>query len=137
MRISIACVVLALAATAMAADASEIYQWTDARGVTHYSENPPPAGTAYQTRRITSAGASTQAAPAPEAAATAPAIVADENPQCATARSNIEILLGDGPVHQDDGEGNSRELGDEERTNQLELARAAERAYCSGGATGS
>ena len=135
MRISTACAALVLAASAMGAGASEIYQWTDARGVTHYSGNPPPAGTQYQTRRITSAGASTQAEPAP--AASAAAADAGENPQCTTARSNIEILLGDGPVHQDDGEGNSRELGEDERANQLELARAAERAYCTQPAGGS
>ena len=68
--------------------------------------------------------------PAAVAAAPAPAEAAPANPQCATARSNIEILLGDGPVQQDDGEGNARELSADERTNQLELARAAARAYC-------
>lgn len=124
MRLSIVCAAMVMAASAMGANASEIYQWTDANGVTHYSETPPPAGTPYQTRRITNAGASTQAA------APAPVAAADENPQCATARANIELLLGDGPVHQDDGSGNSRELSDDERTNQLELARAAVRAYC-------
>lgn len=124
MRLSIACAALVLAASAAGASASEIYQWTDARGVTHYSETPPPAGTPYQTRQITDTGASTRAvAPAPAQ----PAVV---NPQCSTARSNIEVLLGEGPVQQDDGDGNARELSADERTNQLELARAAARAYC-------
>ena len=124
MRLSIACAALVLAASAAGASASEIYQWTDARGVTHYSEAPPPAGTPYTTRRITDSGASAQAA------TPAPAVAAPVNPQCATARSNIEILLGDGPVQQDDGSGNARDLSADERTNQLELARAAVRAYC-------
>jgi len=125
MRLMTACAALVLAAAAVGADASEIYQWTDARGVTHYSETPPPAGTAYQTRRITDSGASTQAA------APAPVQQAEEaNPQCATARSNIEVLRGEGPVHQEDGSGNTRELDPDERANQLELAQAAVRAYC-------
>lgn len=126
MRLSIVCAALVLAASTMGASAADIYQWTDANGVTHYSESPPPAGTQYQTRRITNAGASTQAA------AAQPVPAADENPQCTTARDNIELLLGDGPVHQDDGSGSSRELSDDERTSQLELARAAVRAYCTG-----
>lgn len=124
MRLSLACAALVLAASAAGASASEIYQWTDARGVTHYSETPPPAGTPYQTRQITDTGASTRAA------APAPAQEAPVNPQCTTARSNIEILLGEGPVQQDDGRGNARELSADERANQLELAQAAVRAYC-------
>lgn len=125
MRAMIACAALVLATAAAAAGASEIYQWKDARGITHYSESPPPAGTPYQTRRITDSGASTQAA-APAAAQAEP----EENPQCTTARSNIEVLSGDGPVHQEDGSGNTRELAADERANQLELAQAAVRAYC-------
>lgn len=124
MRLSLACAALVLAASAAGASASEIYQWTDARGVTHYSEAPPPAGTSYTTRRITDSGASTPAV------APAPAEAAPVNPQCTAARSNIEVLLGEGPVHQEDDSGSARELSADERTNQLELARAAARAYC-------
>lgn len=121
MRITIACAALFLAAAT--AGASEIYQWKDARGVTHYSESPPPAGTQYQVRRITDSGASRQpASPAPAAAG--------PDPQCLTARSNIELLQADGPVLQEDGGGNTRELNADERANQLELAHAAVRAYC-------
>lgn len=125
MRLTIACAALVLAVTAPGALASEIYQWKDASGVTHYSENPPPAGTPYQTRRITDAGASPQATGADAAP---PA--AEASPQCATARSNIEVLQGDGPVHEDDGSGNARELDAAERASQLVLAEAAVRAYC-------
>ena len=124
MRLMTACAALLLATAALCANASEIFQWTDAKGVTHYSESPPPAGTPYQTRRITDSGTSTPAA------APAPAQTEEEaNPQCATARSNIEVLQGEGPVHQEDGDG-TRELDADERANQLELAQAAVRAYC-------
>ena len=135
MRLPTACAALLLATTALCAStsASEIYQWKDARGVTHFSETPPPAGTPYQTRRITESGTSTPAAePAPATTEAAAAAGAEPsvNPQGATARSNIEILQGEGPVQQDDGSGNARELSADERTNQLELAQAAVRAYC-------
>lgn len=125
MRLMTACAALVLAMVAMGTNASEIYQWTDASGVTHYSENPPPAGTEYQTRRITDSGASIQAvdpAPAQEAEKA-------DDPQCATARNNIEVLQGEGPVHQGEGD-DTRELDADERANQLELAHAAVRAYC-------
>lgn len=125
MRLKIACAAIILATATLGAHASEIYQWTDARGVTHYSETPPPAGTEYQVRRITDSGASTRAAPAPAAAEE------EESPQCATARSNIEVLSGEGPVHQEEAGGDTRELDADERANQLELAQAAVRAYCS------
>ena len=97
MRLAIVCTVLCLAAAT--AGASDVYQWTDARGVTHYSETPPPAE--------------------PEV-----------NPQCAAAQANIEVLQGEGPVFQEDSDGERVALGDEDRGRQLELAQAALRAYC-------
>jgi Domain of unknown function (DUF4124) len=33
---------LSLALLSLAASAQQIYKWTDDKGVTHYSENPPP-----------------------------------------------------------------------------------------------
>lgn len=125
MRLTITCAALFLATAAAGSAASEIYQWKDARGVTHYSETPPPAGTPYQVRRITDSGASSQPADPAQARA-----AAEPDPQCTTARSNIEVLQADGPVHQEDGSGNTRELDADERASQLELAHAAVRAYC-------
>ncbi|WP_412159617.1 DUF4124 domain-containing protein, partial [Pantoea sp. SIMBA_079] len=38
------CLVVALlAVAALPLAASEVYSWKDARGVTHYSQTPPPA----------------------------------------------------------------------------------------------
>ncbi|WP_149196529.1 DUF4124 domain-containing protein [Luteimonas suaedae] len=118
---------LVAAAFATGAGASEVYQWKDASGVTHYSESPPPSGN-YQQRKISDSGASTSQTTSNGQASANPA--AAENPQCAIARRNIETLRGEGPVQQDDGEGNVRELDADERANQLELAQAAVRAYC-------
>lgn len=118
---------LVAAASVAGVGANEVYQWKDANGVTHYSESPPPSGS-YQQRKITDSGASTSQTTTTSGQASTPA--AAENPQCAIARRNIEALRGDGPVQQDDGEGNVRELDADERANQLELAQAAVRAYC-------
>lgn len=122
MRFAIVCAVLFLAAAT--AGASEVFQWTDARGVTHYSETPPPAGTPYQVRRISDTGAGLRAEQ-PTAAEPEP------HPQCTAARANIEVLEGEGPVFQEDASGQRVALSDDERSSQLALAQAAVRAYCS------
>ncbi|WP_456982755.1 DUF4124 domain-containing protein [Luteimonas sp. A478] len=122
MRLAIVCAVLFLAAAT--AGASDIYQWTDVRGVTHYSESPPPAGTQYQVRRITDSGAGLRTE---QPASAAPEV----NPQCTAAQANIEVLQSEGPVFQEDDSGERVALSDDDRSRQLELAQAAVRAYCS------
>ena len=104
--------------------AGEVYKWTDANGVTHYSQTPPANGR-YEHRLITSNGAVTAASAKPEA--TTPA-----NAQCTTARANIAALQAEGDVQFDaDGDGTpDRVLDAGQRTAQLELAEAAVKAYC-------
>ncbi len=105
--------------------AADVYQWKDANGVTHYSQTPPAKG-AYQQRVITHSGAAVTTR--------GPATAATENPQCATARSNIALLQSSAVVQQaGDGDGDgkpARPLSDTERAGQLELAQAALKAYC-------
>ena len=102
--------------------AAEVYQWTDANGVTHYSQTPPSQGR-YEQRVINAGGTA-----APAATAAAPV----EHPQCATARANIAALQGEGEVRQDtDGDGEpDATLDPAQRAAQLELAQAAVKAYC-------
>ncbi|MCD9027328.1 DUF4124 domain-containing protein [Luteimonas sp. BDR2-5] len=122
---------LAIAAAPLAA--SEVYSWKDANGVTHYSQTPPPAGTHYELRNVRgdgSTGVATPAATPEPAPATTAAATPDANTQCELARGNIEALQGDSPVHQAGADGTPRELDAAERSNQLALAQAAERAYC-------
>lgn len=108
---------------AAAQPAQDVYQWKDANGVTHYSQTPPASGS-YTTH------SGTTPSPAPTAQSTpkAPA----ESPQCATARKNVELLQGKSVVQQDtDGDGKpDKTLNDEDRANQLELARAMLKADC-------
>ncbi len=119
--------VLAFAAAPALAQqtAGEVYQWKDANGVTHYSQTPPAKGS-YEQRMITSSGAA-----APTAAATEDSAAAAENPQCTTARANVATLQAEGDVQMDAaGDGQLRVLNAEQRANQLELAQAAVKAYC-------
>ena len=113
------CLLLLASATATA---GPLYKWKDANGVTQYSERPP-TGQKYETRRITASGASVaEAAPAK----------ADESPQCASARRNLELLSGNGPLMQDtDGDGKpDTPLEDSQRAAQKQLAEAAIAVYC-------
>ncbi|MBD9369539.1 DUF4124 domain-containing protein [Xanthomonas sp. XNM01] len=116
------CCLLLAASLAGTAAAGTVYQWKDARGVTHSSDKPP-AGQAYQTRRIDQQ---------PGTAATAAPATSVESPQCTTARANLTVLQGSGAIQQDsDGDGKpDRTLSPEERSAQKDLAEAAIKAYC-------
>ena len=105
--------------------AGGIYQWKDAKGVTHYSDTPPP--TAYKQRDIYH--------PDPDVPAVANKTPA-ENPACATARSNIALLNSKQNVQLDsDGDGKpDKALSDGDRANQLALAQATLATSCSSGA---
>ena len=118
-----ACVLLLLATACSVALADKVYQWKDAKGVTHYSDSPPP-GQQYKDRRIDRSGAATQEV--------APAGKSVEDPQCATARRNLELLAGKAEVQQDtDNDGKpDTALNEADRANQRELATAAVKAYC-------
>ncbi len=104
---------------------SEVYQWKDANGITHYSQTPPPKGS-YQQRAISGERAGSAQPVATQAAAA-------EDPRCATAQANVAALASGRPVHEAGEEGQpGRALNDAERASQTELANAAVKAYCSG-----
>lgn len=113
---------LLLMGTCAPAFAQKVYQWKDAKGVTHFSDSPPP-GQQYKDRRIDNRGE-----PIPEAAA---GKVVD-SPQCTTAKLNASLLAGNSALQQDtDGDGKpDKILGADDRTNQRALAEAAVKAYC-------
>jgi hypothetical protein len=104
-------------ATAIAGD---VYQWKDAKGVTHYGSTPPATG-AYKTRVV---NGTDPALPAPAKPA--------ENPACAIARKNVELLQGKSAVQVDsDGDGKpDKTLTDADRANQMQLAQATLKASC-------
>jgi hypothetical protein len=118
-----ACTLLLLAVACAPVLAGTIYQWKDAKGVTHYSDSPPP-NQRVKDRRIDSRGE-----PLAEATAVGKSV---ENPQCTTARLNLQILAGNTGVQQDtDGDGKpDKVLGEDDRATQRELATAAVKAYC-------
>ena len=111
---------LLLAAAPTLAQQQRVYQWKDAKGVTHYTDLPPTQ--AHKSRDIDNKGNT------PEIATVKPV----ENEQCANSRSNLTRLQTNQAVGVDtDGDGKSdRTLSSDERASQIELNQAAIKAYC-------
>ena len=103
--------------------AGKVYQWKDAKGVTHYSDSPPPNQQAKD-RRIDNRGE-----PAHEAAAVGKSV---ENPQCTTAQA--EPAAAGGQDRRAAGHRRRRQARqDPERRRPRQPARLAEaavKAYC-------
>ena len=105
--------------------AGTVYQWKDAKGVTHYSDSPPPAQQGVRNRQLKD-GAS------PDAAAKAA-----EDPGCVTARSNLTRLKGSQPVGLDangDGKPDS-ELSADDRARQVQQTEQMLKTSCDKPAT--
>ena len=115
-----AALVFLLAAAPTLAQQQRVYQWKDAKGVTHYTDLPPTQ--AHKSRDIDNKGNT------PEIATVKPV----ENEQCANSRSNLTRLQTNQAVGVDtDGDGKSdRTLSSDERASQIELNQAAIKAYC-------
>ena len=113
---------------ALPAVSGELYQWKDANGVTHYSDAPPPAGADYKNRTISNRGSAAIATEKTEA----PAGSSTETSQCTTARGNLALLQGEGPVGTDaDGDGKpDAAFTADERAAQAQLAEAAIKVHC-------
>lgn len=126
------CLALALLALPFALAAQDrVYSWTDAKGVKHYSDAPPASGK-YEESAITRSGASTTP-PQPAAQTAANAAAPAENDNCKKAKANADLLQKNVSVVMDkDGDGKpDAPLNDTEKANQLELANAQVKAYCS------
>ena len=137
---------LALLCAAVCAHAAEgqVYKWTDAAGIVHYSDAPPPKDTQnVQTVRVTGgdrphavASENTEssaakpegdgAAPAAAAAAANPAEAELRKKNCQTARANLELLQSNYPVAMADG----KALDDSGRKAQISEANAQVAFYC-------
>lgn len=120
---------LVLLAAAPAA-ATELYQWKDAKGVTHYSDSPPPEqGQAGVKNRVIQNRTGT---PAQTATAASPA----ENAQCSGARANLKQLQSAASVGMDsNGDGKADGVLDaQQRAAQVQLAEAQIRVNCTAAA---
>ena len=112
---------LALVFLASPGFAAKVYQWKDAKGVTHYSDAPPPGQQGIQNRQLKDGPA------APEAAAK-PA----EDPNCVIARKNLTQLKSDQPVGLDaNGDGKpDQQMSAEDRAKQVQQTEQMLKTFC-------
>jgi hypothetical protein len=125
---------VALLAAAAMAGATDLYQWKDAKGVTHYTDSPPPKGQ-FQSRSVVVPEGTPAPAPAATPAAAAPKpTTASAN--CSLAKSNRERLQAGGAVGPDnDGDGKpDSTFNAEQMAQQKQLADSDITRWC-GGAT--
>jgi hypothetical protein len=104
---------LAALLLALPAFAGKVYQWKDAKGVTHYSDSPPPAQLGAKNRVLK------DSVPASTVAAVKPT----EEDDCAIALKNLERLKSSsGPVGFDaNGDGKlDKEMSADERAQQVQ-----------------
>jgi len=138
--------VMLVASTAFAGS-GQVYKWTDAQGVVHYSDAPPPTTQSnVQTVRVTggdrphdvtSASSSTESNDSQQqpgqtqvAQNTPPGAAVDHSKDCATARSNLELLQSKFQVTVNGADGKPVQLDDKARQVQLAAANAQVAVYC-------
>ena len=140
------CIVVAIAAPVCA---QSVYSWKDAKGVTHYSDSPPPGSANPGKVRTVEVGPAPVATPsavkpaedakvarAPTPPAPDPAAVKAANEQraaaCKQAQDNLAVLNTNQTVLMDkDGDGkNEAVLTAEERTQQTTDMQSVVTANC-------
>lgn len=134
--LALACV----AVTATAADKQQVYKWTDANGVVHFSDAPPPQDTKNVQALHLAGGTTTTSAPAaadnpngaaaPATANGAPVNTTDEAALCKQSRANLELLQGKTAVGIAGADGKPQALDDAAREGQIANAKLAISRYC-------
>jgi len=128
-----------LSLPALAAD--KVYKWKDANGIVHFTDQPPPKGTEFDSVQVkttaTAAGASAENGDQPdpgkaadEAAAAATAAATPNKKQCDEAKAQVGQLAGPGDVATTGSDGKAVRLNKEDRANELAVARAKVQTYC-------
>ena len=119
---------LAVICTPLWAQQQTVYQWKDAKGVTHYADAPPA-----QTHKKRDINARSGTAVEVVETKKSPLAVSFDN-----ARTNLANLRGQGPVGIDnDGDGKvDGNMSVEQRAAQIELNEATLKANCAAPAAG-
>jgi hypothetical protein len=127
-------VISLLLAGPVAAHAGDLYQWKDSKGVTHYSDAPPPKGR-YAARTVHVQDAAPQAVPADASKpAKPPSTVAERaRSNCETATANLKLLDNGGDIGLDadhDGKPDAP-LDARDATRQRQIAQGNIAKFCS------
>ena len=143
-RVMILLALACTAASALAADKQQVYKWTDANGVVHFSDAPPPKDTQnVQSMRLvggtTATASSTEdegkaaAADASKTVASAPPPPAAEDArakECEQAQRNLKVLQSDLPVSELGADGKVKPIEDKERAARIAGVQDRIAQYC-------
>jgi Domain of unknown function (DUF4124) len=142
-----------LCAALPCAAAAAMYKWVDEKGVTHYSESPPPDGKASRVELPPTAPSSAPAETVQtwkdrdiefrrrrleqeqaqdKADAAAKHAAAQREGRCLQARSRLDILQSERPVYHVNERGERVYLEDQERASAIEQWRKQADTYCDG-----
>ena len=118
------------AAGAFAADKQQVYKWTDANGVLHFSDAPPPSD-AKNVQSLRLVGGTSSEVPA----ADANAVAAEEKPkqaaagvpdnaenrakECEQAKRNLALLQSNYPVSELGADGKVKPIDDKDRSARI------------------
>ncbi|MEJ5208839.1 MAG: DUF4124 domain-containing protein [Lysobacteraceae bacterium] len=127
---------LMLLASGSVALASEVYRWTDERGVVHYSDTPPDSSK-FERVNVRTGATRSDPEPEPEVTAETTASIAQVSAEdaatrarhCDTARRNL-IALNSSLDVTGEFEGESRLLTAEERQDQIDRNQRLVDRYC-------
>jgi hypothetical protein len=130
MAMRLSCIVLAtlLSSFAWQSQAGDLYQWKDAKGVSHYSDAPPPKGQ-YKARNI-------QVRDGEKPAVVQAKLTTAASANCTLAKTNLERLKAGGDIGLDaNGDGKPDALlNAEEHATQLQLAETNIQKFCTASA---
>lgn len=138
-----------------AASAAQFYKWTDEQGVTHYSEEAPPAsaGKASEVKVRTKLPSGSAAATTGSAKAAADVNKAQKKKddkataakpsndnktpeqyaeKCKGLRSNLDAMQSHGRVMETAADGSVRPLTEEEKQKRMDETQREIKAYCEG-----
>jgi uncharacterized protein (DUF2126 family) len=123
---------------------AQVYKWTDAKGTTHFSESPPPAGTKYSQVNVAASdggAASSSSTALPATSSSTSSSSSDQNetmadtPEnraklCTQLKGSIDTLSGSAPVVQQQN-GQQTLLNADQRKQQLGASQSQYQMYCS------
>ncbi|RUL63984.1 DUF4124 domain-containing protein [Dyella dinghuensis] len=138
-RLSFALALLLVAPIASA----QVYKWVDAKGTTHFSESPPPAGTKYSQVNIAASDSEAAAASSTALPVNAPNVPTDSGSQpqlmtdtpqnraklCTQLKGSIDALTGSAPVVEQQN-GQQTLLNPDQRKQQLDASQSQYQLYC-------
>lgn len=116
----------ALLACTCGAQAADFYRWTDAQGITHYSDKPPQGVNAEKVK-----GKKRRASDAAEEVAAEEAQASDPDAErCQSERERLALLQSNRRIQMEDKEGKVRELTAKEIEEEIAFSKSAVDRFC-------